>query len=147
MLSVPYSWMRWTKFSRSPVRSEAIAITVDTPITIPRTVSALLNLCALILSRAMDTISECVTVPISMLVLCERDDRVEARRAKSGIDTRDHADASGNHEGQDDVRESYRHWNRCHNCNDPGDTGRQHQADHAPNRRKQHRLDKELQHD
>src|SRR5262245_44901219 len=109
MLLVPYCWMRWTKFSRRPVRSEAVAITVDTPMTIRRTVSARLNLCALILSSAIDTISEWVTVPISMLVLREHDDRVEAGRAKGAIDTCDHADPAGDHKGQDDVRNRYRH--------------------------------------
>jgi hypothetical protein len=46
------------------VRIEAMAITVETPMTMPSTVNALLNLCARMLSSAIETISAPVTVAI-----------------------------------------------------------------------------------
>ena len=57
MLLVPYSSTNWTILARSPVRIEAIAMTVVTPMTMPRTVRKLRNLCARMLSSAIASVS------------------------------------------------------------------------------------------
>src|SRR5262245_12633308 len=113
MLFVPYSWMRLMRFSRSPVRMDAIAMTVDTPITMPSTVKALRNLCALMLSSARPMISLYVIVAIFIVrasILRQRDNRIEPRRPICRINAGDHSDPAGNDESQDNVRDRDRHW-------------------------------------
>src|SRR5262245_48745412 len=102
MLSVPYSSMSLTRFSRRPVRMDAIAITVDTPMTMPRTVNALLNLCALMLSSAIVTISAGVTVATFILVISilrQRDDGIEPGCSECRIKPCDDSNAAGHDEG------------------------------------------------
>src|SRR6266852_57628 len=57
MLLVPYSSIIETMFWRKPVRIEAMVIAVMTPITIPRTVRKLRNLCERTLSSAIRSVS------------------------------------------------------------------------------------------
>src|SRR5215475_296908 len=122
MLSVPYSSTSLTRLSRRPVSIEAIAITVETPITMPSTVSALLNLWARMLSSAIAMISLPVTVAIFMVlpsILRECDDRVEPCRPISRIDSSDHTDPAGYYERQDNVCDSNCHWNRSSRGDQP----------------------------
>src|SRR4051812_27395421 len=112
MLFVPYSWIRFTRFCRRPVRIDAIAMTVETPMTIPSTVSALRNLCTRMLSSDIETISLELIVAVFMpgySVLRQCNDGVESRGPECGVDAGHHADAAGNDEGQDDIRQS-----NCH---------------------------------
>src|SRR5215475_3214769 len=96
MLSVPYSSMSLTRLSRRPVRIDAIAITVETPMTMPRTVSALLNLCDRMLSSAIETISWPVTVVIFILgsASSQRNDGVQPRSSVCRVDSCDHSDTA-----------------------------------------------------
>src|SRR5262245_22847890 len=115
MLSVPYSSMSLTKLSRRPVKIDAIAITVETPITMPRTVSALLNLCDRMLSSAIETISWPVTVVIFIdSTSGQRDDGVQPRSSVCRVNSCDHSDAAGHDKRQRYVCDRDRHgdWSR-----------------------------------
>src|SRR5438105_11839461 len=109
MLSVPYSSMSLTRFSRRPVRIEAIAMTVETPMTIPRTVRALRNLCARMLSNDIETISLRGTVAMLISILRQRDDGIQARRPECRINAGDHSDTTGDDQRQKNISDRNRH--------------------------------------
>src|SRR5215210_3411959 len=123
MLLVPNSSTTLTIDWRTPVRSEAMTMTTATPMTMPKTVRKLRNLCARKLSNAMRKISTGTyldSLNFMTLFPRQRDDGVEAGSLERGVDAREQPDAA-------------RHADR------------QHDAEDAAARRQERRLDEELQ--
>src|SRR5262245_16056435 len=147
MLLVPYSSMNIMMFVRSPVRIEAIAMTVVTPITMPSTVRKLLNLCARTLSSAILRVSPGTEEPsftiTSVLLQCH--DWVESRRLHRRIDTKEHSDNARNDQRKQNIGNCDRHrdW-RCR-PNKPRDACCEEKSQNAPKRTKDRRLNEKLQ--
>src|SRR2546428_814958 len=97
MLLVPYSSIILTMLLRRPVRIEAIAITVATPMTMPRTVRKLRNLWARTVPSAMTIVSvgsHFGSLILFLSVLAQCHDRIQSRRFVRRINTEDHSDAA-----------------------------------------------------
>src|ERR1051325_8406115 len=112
MLFVPNSSTTCTIDWRTPVRSEATTMTTATPMTIPRTVRKLRNLCARQLANATRRISTGTnlgTLNFITLFPRQRDDGVETRGLERRVDARDDADAARDRDGQKDVAEGHGH--------------------------------------
>src|SRR5687768_4476491 len=93
----------------------AIAITVATPMTTPRIVSAERSLLERSVSIATAMFCRTWSTKIMALLGPQRRDRVEARRARGGVDTEQHADARAQRERENDRpgRDARRQRRRC----------------------------------
>src|SRR2546428_8517050 len=128
-----------------PWTMEAIAITVATPITTPRIVSAERSLLARSCSTAMSQPSDTewsFTGPVSFV--SQRHYRIEPRRPHGGIHAEDHthtgAEAERHHHGPEgDPRREGR--DQAH---DPRERHTARKPQHPAQRRERHRLGEEL---
>src|SRR4029079_2043968 len=116
MLLVPYSSTIETMLWRMPVRIEATTTAVMIPITIPRTVSADLNLCDDMLSNAIFRTSKGREAEIRnrlgifvLALLRQRNDRVEPRGLPRGIKSGNNADDARNRDRENHIKKSDRH--------------------------------------
>src|SRR5215471_17105507 len=137
MLLVPYSSMIWTMLPRSPVRMEAIAMTVMMPITMPRIVRKLLNFWALRLSRAIAMVSLFMSrsfmTPNS--ILGKRYYRIEPRGFYRRVYSKEHADSA-----REEHRTYHIEYCDCHGYggrgpDQPRNGGGHHQPKHSSKRR------------
>src|SRR5215510_7028896 len=129
--------MNWIRLARTPVRIDAIAMTVVTPITMPSTVRKLRNLCARTLSSAISTVSAgtnefSFTIRLSQLGQC--DDRIESGSFDRRIDSEDHADAARHYQRKQNIGQSYRHRNWGGRPDQPRDAGGHHEPEDASER-------------
>src|SRR5258706_8294606 len=98
MLLVPYSSTKLTMLERRPVRIEAMAMTVVTPMTMPSTVRKLRNLCARTLSSAILNVSlgtNAVSFKASPSALAQCGYWIQLRRFQGRINTEHHPDNTG----------------------------------------------------
>src|SRR5215210_4713210 len=148
MLLVPNSSTTLTIDWRTPVRSEAMTMTTATPMTMPKTVRKLRNLCARKLSNAMRKISTGTyldSLNFMTLFPRQRDDGVEAGSLERGVDAREQPDAARDADRQHDVDERHRHRPADEDGDEPRHPDRQQEAEDAAARRQERRLDEELQ--
>src|SRR5882724_6764168 len=132
MLLVPYSSTNWMMFARSPVNIEAIEMTVVTPMTIPRTVRKLRNLCARTLSNAITNVSLRTNDPnftrFNLSVLGQCNNRIQSSRLHRGIDPKEHSYDAGNRDRKHNVGDSNAHRDRRCRADQPGDSSGEQQS-------------------
>src|SRR5882672_7894051 len=111
---------------------EAIEIAVITPITIPRTVRKLRNLCERTLSSAIASVSPRALFGsrsfIQLSRLCQSKNGIEFGCPECRVNPRDHSDNSRHDYRQQDVTNRYRHCYRSKGGNKYGDAPGQQQA-------------------
>src|SRR5712691_13275341 len=138
MLLVPYSSTNWMMFVRSPVRIEAMEMTVVTPMTIPSTVRKLRNLCARTLSNAITNVSlrtnDLNFTSFHLSVLGQRNDRIQSSRLHRRIDPKEHSYDAGNRDRKHNVSDGDAHRDRRCRANQPGDPRGEQQAQNSPQR-------------
>src|SRR6266487_1765926 len=142
MLLVPYSSTNWMMFARSPVRIEAMEMTVVTPMTIPSTVRKLRNLCARTLSNAITNVSlrtnDLNLTRVHLSVLGQCNNRVQSCGLHRGIDPKEHSNNAGNRDRKHNVRDSDAHRDRRCRADQPGDSSSEQQSQNT-SQRAQHR--------
>src|SRR5215212_2622488 len=122
MLFVPKSSTYLIRLLRSPVRIDEMAMTVITPMTMPRTVRKLLNLCARTLSSAITRVSfdtNDTFFKSTPSVLSQRDDWVELRGLIGRVDSEHHSDAARHHKRKHNVAGRDRHRDGGRVADDP----------------------------